>query len=221
MNNAIAFTKWFLVHYKQEQLIDLLDQNAWNSFILSDNHDNHAIVDDLIPQLLQNKPKSKPKPKSNKKFKVDAQTNTSDQTITPDPDVPTLVPVTLVPVTLVPDQPIKNTKKRSISKKTKEPVVDDKPVDDQTTAPVTLVTEVPIQINKKINSKKNGIDHNSNIDDIVIPDQELIHTDQLSTESFDSHTSLVEVFVNDVLFYFDNKSLWFDANLIPVNDPTI
>ena len=139
-------------------------------------------------------------------------------------------PVQEVPVQEVPLQNViqddvqvvakKITKKR-ITKKMdmQEPIVDqvinNQVIVDQVTD--ELVEEIPIITNKI----KNKTNKNIAINDIITPNDEIniLNKQPITTldDDDDTHISLTEKFIEDVLFYTDSHDNWFDQHLNPIN----
>ena len=110
------------------------------------------------------------------------------------------------------EEPVKEVKKRV--SKAKKPVEKQVNVEE----PVNEVTNSSDEKIVKIRNKKTSI---VVPDDVVVPIIEQSILTDLQEDNYIEHIELTEVFIDEVLFYKDACSNWFDSNLNPIIDPLL
>ncbi len=230
---SIAFTAWFLrkhFNHDLDSIIANLNDQTWADFLASDIavQNNKHIVSQLMPQLVEKKPRKPAAAKKTNASKKTVASQTADSTgnnsekcenNSPD-DKANENEKNEAPDNDHSSQPLdtKSKKPKKIPKSTNQSV--EEPVAEEQ-QPVNISTNNIIMENvgddilnqpaekKQKKPKKINNEQNSPVE-IVVP----IDTPPLDDELYDQ-TLLTEVFVNDVLFYIDSDNNWYDANTNP------
>ena len=205
MLSSFAFARWLLS--KHNILSVDFNDSDWAQFLTTDAAaSSKAAVEALIPQLVQKMPaKPRAKPASNKHTRADAQTNTDfDLTLRIDDNY----------AVAAQEEPVKDKKTKKSKKATQAATQATQEENDG---------DVENKKKKKKNQDNEDQEEEHGTKDVHIVDvvSPIDYSDDLLSESYDQ-TILQEVFVNELLFYFDpNQRIWFDSTFNTIADPTI